>query len=244
MLLQIRESKAHSQATVSQHVSPAKSTAQTSPKQPTKGQETSKTPSPTASAEKVVAGTHELVTVPTLSEKVSTPENVFAPLESELESLLQKNPVLHVGDSMSHSRKRKVPESKLHEVIHIAPEEEYSDDEIQGFSGEEEGDEEEEEIQEKPLASRRALPKRQPKIKEEPKSKPVRAPPQKKPRASKGKAKMKKLRASRNEEFWSHSYVMKLHLRYFAQILIFQKLLTNLVCKDGLSSKLNRQVLT
>ena len=132
--------------------------------------------------------THEIVAVPTQSEKVSTPEKAFDPLETELESVLQKNPVLQVGDSMSHSKKRKLPEFKQHEVIHISQEEGDSDPEIQGFSGEEEGDEEEEE-EERPLASRRALPKRQIKVKEEPKSKPVKAPPQKKPRVFKGKAK-------------------------------------------------------
>ena len=134
---------------------------------------------------------HELMAIPTQSAKVSTPEKTFDPLETELESVLEKNPVLQVGDSMSHSRKRKLPDFKQHEVVHISQDEGDSDPEIQGFSGEEEGDEEEEEEieEEKPLASRRALPKRKITVKEELKTKPVKAPPQKKPRVSKGKAK-------------------------------------------------------
>ena len=126
--------------------------------------------------------------MPTPSEKVSTPEKTFDPLESELESSLQRLPILQVGDSMSHSKKRKLPDFKEHEVIHLSREEGDSDPEPQGFSGEEEGDEEEEE-EEKPIASRRALSRRQMKAREEPKPKQSKVPPQKKPRVSKGKAK-------------------------------------------------------
>ena len=132
-----------------------------------------------------MVGSHEIVPVTTQSEKVSTPEKNFDLLETELESMLQKNPILQVGDSMSHSKKRKLLEFKQHDVIHISQEEGDSDLEIQGFSGEEEGDEEEEE-EERPLASRRALPKRQLKLKEELKSKRVKAPPQKEAKGLQG----------------------------------------------------------
>ena len=159
MLLQLREAKAKSQTTTSQHVSPTKSTAKTSPYQTPKSQETSKTPSETASPAKVVVESQEMVAVPTQSEKVSTPERAFDPLESELESSIYKLPIHQVGDSMSHSKKRKLPEFKASEVIHLSHEEGDSDPEPQGFSGEEEGDEEEEE-EEKPIASRRALSRR------------------------------------------------------------------------------------
>ena len=77
------------------------------------------------------AETHEIVAVPAQSERISTPD----PLETELESVLGKHPILQAGDSMSHSKKRKLPEIKQREVIHISQEEGESEPETQGFSG-------------------------------------------------------------------------------------------------------------